>query len=133
MVRPVMHKEDLQEKVLLLPHIERQPPPVMAGQGFPVGKGWSIKVSRTFPVPQTSPAAGLGRAGGWLVQAGQCYSQSQVPEFVMVPLPHIKAGGGLRGLEGLSGILFWQLLPADEDMSNGYSGCKASKMPPHHN
>jgi len=88
MVRPVKHKEDLQEKVLLLPCIEH--PSAMAGQGFSVGKGWSIKARSMFPVRQTSPAAGLGRSGGWLGQAGQCYSQSQVPEFVTAPLPHMK-------------------------------------------
>lgn len=130
MVRPVMHKENLQEKVL--PRIKRQPPSAMAGQGFPVGKGWSIKASRTFPVPQTSPAAGLGRAGGWLGQAGQCHSQSQVPEFVTAPLPHMK-GAFLRGLGGLSGIHFWQLLPADEETSYSHPGCEASKTRPHHN
>lgn len=131
-----MHKEDLQEKVLLLPYIKRQPPSAMAGQGFPVGKGWSIKVNMTFPVPQTSPALGLGRAGGWLGQAGQCYSQSQVPEFVVAPLPHMKGWvwwGFLRGLGGLSGIHFWQLLPADEEMNYSHPDCEASKMPPHRN
>ena len=132
MVRPVMHKEDLQEKVLLLPRVECQPPSAVAGQGFPVGKGWSIKASRMFPVPQTSPAAGLGRAGGWLGQAGPCYSQSQVPEFVTAPQLHMKRFF-LRGLGGLSGIHFWQLLPSDEETSYGYPGCEASKMPPHHN
>lgn len=90
MVEPVMHNEDLQEKVLLMLYIKRQPLSAMEGQDFPIPKGWSIKASTMFPVPQTSPVAGLGRAGGWFGQAGQCYSQSQVPEFVTAPLPHIK-------------------------------------------
>lgn len=107
MVRPVMHKEDLQEKVLLLLRIKHHPPSAMAVQGFPVGKGWSIKPSRTFPVPQTSPAAGLGRTRGWLGQAGQCYSQSRVPGFVTAPLPHIKGGFSER-----AGRIKWNSLLA---------------------
>lgn len=83
MDRPVMRREHLQGRVLLLPQIKHQPPLAMAGQGLSEGKGWSMEASRMFPVPQTSPVAGLGMAGGWLGQAGQCYSQSQLPELLM--------------------------------------------------
>lgn len=129
MVRPVLHKEDHQENVLLQPHIECQLPLATAEQGSPVVMGWSTKVIRTFPVPQTSLVTGLGRAGGWLGQpSGQCYSQSQVPGVVMAP-----QGFFSKCLEGLIGIHFWQLLPEYAEMSYSHPCCQNSKMPPHHN
>lgn len=79
---PMIHREHLQARALLLPQIKRQPPSAMAGHGLPVGRGWSMKVSSMCPVPQTSPVAGLGMAGERLGQAGQCYSQSQLPKLM---------------------------------------------------